>query len=122
MVVRNLNAVELFYYREVTTPEIEEEILSTIRPEGATSNKKKFFPNASEFDPASLSPDIIAVECEIGPAVLKLFGSLIRLILHLKVTPTNYFHSIKSIDYCMINCVGIPLIGFKNQLVCKLWN
>ncbi|XP_014678865.1 PREDICTED: uncharacterized protein KIAA1109-like, partial [Priapulus caudatus] len=70
---------------DLTTPEKEEEILLAMRPEGAGSGaRRRHYPNASEFDVTTLAPDVIAVECEIGPAVLKLYGSLLRLVLHLK--------------------------------------
>nr|XP_042899305.1 transmembrane protein KIAA1109 isoform X2 [Parasteatoda tepidariorum] len=71
----------------ITTPEKEEILLSPIRPNGSQNRKKKMC-NSSEFDPTSLAPDIVHLELEIGPSVLKLYGSLLRHLIHLK---ENYF-------------------------------
>lgn len=85
---------------DVTTPEKEENLLSPMRiPGGVTGdsketlNKKKSSPASlgisSDFDPLSLPPDHVHVECEVGPSVLMLYGSLLKIIINLKVSCDN---------------------------------
>lgn len=45
-------------------------------------------PQMKGFDPDTLEPDLIRVDLEIGPSVLKLSGMLIRLFFYMK---ENYF-------------------------------
>lgn len=71
---------------DITTPEKEEILLSPIRPNGFQNSRKKMCSSKQEFDPLSLSPDIIHLELEIGPSVIKLYGSLLRSLIQLKVT------------------------------------
>ncbi|XP_054723573.1 bridge-like lipid transfer protein family member 1, partial [Uloborus diversus] len=72
----------------ITTPEKEEILLSPIRPNGSQSCKKKAYGAAPDFDPMSFPPDIVHLELEIGPSVIKFYGSLLRVLIHLK---ENYF-------------------------------
>lgn len=39
----------------------------------------------SDFDPLSLPPDHVHVECEVGPSVMLLYGALLKIIINLKV-------------------------------------
>jgi len=43
----------------------------------------------SMFEAGTMEPDMIAVELEVAPSVLCLYGSLLRNFLHLKVSVTQ---------------------------------
>ncbi|KAF8784884.1 Transmembrane protein KIAA1109 like protein [Argiope bruennichi] len=73
---------------DITTPEKEEILLSPIRPNGSQNRKKRSYSQCLEFDPMSMNPDTVHLELEIGPSVLKLYGSLLRNLINLK---ENYF-------------------------------
>ncbi|GBL75453.1 Uncharacterized protein KIAA1109 [Araneus ventricosus] len=70
---------------DITTPEKEEILLSPIRPNGSQNRKKRPYSQCLEFDPTSMNPDTVHLELEIGPSVLKLYGSLLRNLMNLKV-------------------------------------
>lgn len=73
---------------DVTTPEKEESLLSPMRIPGDKETPKKVSPATlvcSDFDPLSLTPDHVHVECEVGPSVLMLYGSLLKMLINLKV-------------------------------------
>lgn len=76
---------------DITTPEKEEILLSPIRPNGFQSSRKKILSPKQEFDPMSLPPDIVHVELEIGPSVIKLYGALLRNLIHIKVNLIVWF-------------------------------
>lgn len=80
---------------DITTPEREEILLSPIRPNGSQSRNKKVYSPCSEFDPTSLDPDTVHLELEIGPSVLKLYGPLLRNLIHLKVSFIVMYKSYK---------------------------
>ncbi|KFM73891.1 hypothetical protein X975_01875, partial [Stegodyphus mimosarum] len=73
---------------DITTPEKEEILLSPIRPNGSQNPKKNVYCRNPEFDPLTLTADTVHLELEIGPSVLKLYGCLLRNLIHLK---ENYF-------------------------------
>ena len=66
---------------DITTPEMEEILLSPMRP---NRSPKHLCSAPDDFDPMSLEPDIIAVELEIGPSVIGLFGTLFRMLWNIK--------------------------------------
>ncbi|KAK7097228.1 hypothetical protein V1264_004238 [Littorina saxatilis] len=66
----------------VTTPELEESLLSPLRPDTPGTSKGEV--TAENFDPSEWEPDHISVELEVAPSVLCLYGSLLRNLLHVK--------------------------------------
>ncbi|XP_064482137.1 bridge-like lipid transfer protein family member 1 [Ornithodoros turicata] len=68
---------------DVTTPEKEELLLSPMRPP-----KGRMPLPPKDFDPGSLTPDVLSLELEIGPSVMALHGTLLHLLIQLK---ENYF-------------------------------
>lgn len=71
---------------EITTPELEEMLLSPLRPESRGSLLKRQIAQAdsTDFDPTSLAPDVMTVELEIGPMNLAIFGSLFIFLWNIK--------------------------------------
>ncbi|XP_049522689.1 transmembrane protein KIAA1109 homolog isoform X1 [Dermacentor silvarum] len=69
---------------DVTTPEKEELLLSPIRP----PKKRAVLVAPDDFDPGSMTPDVLSLELEIGPSVLSLEGVVLHLLMQLK---ENYF-------------------------------
>ena len=67
----------------VTTPELENFILSPLRPDVPGTSKAEV--TAVNFDPNEWEPDHISVELEVAPSVLCLYGSLLRNLIHVKV-------------------------------------
>ena len=67
----------------VATPELEESILSPLRPDVPGTSKAEV--TAMNFDPNEWEPDHISVELEVAPSVLCLYGSLLRNLIHVKV-------------------------------------
>lgn len=66
-----------------TTPIIEEEINI---PMGPFSGKVIRTDPPEGFDPANMEPDLIALELEVAPSMLCIYGSLLRNFLHVKVS------------------------------------
>ncbi|XP_076446239.1 bridge-like lipid transfer protein family member 1 isoform X6 [Babylonia areolata] len=66
----------------VTTPELEESILSPLRPDVPGTSKAEV--TAENFDPNAWESDRISVELEVAPSVLALYGSLLRNLIHVK--------------------------------------
>ncbi|XP_076117611.1 bridge-like lipid transfer protein family member 1 isoform X3 [Mytilus galloprovincialis] len=64
-----------------TTPIIEEEINI---PMGPFSGKVIRTDPPDGFDPANMEPDLIALELEVAPSMLCIYGSLLRNFLHVK--------------------------------------
>ena len=70
---------------EITTPELEEMLLSPLRPESTSALRKtKVISDSANFDPITLPPDVMTVELEIGPMNLALFGVLFRFLWNIK--------------------------------------
>lgn len=93
---------------DVTTPEKEESLLSPMRIPGDKETPKKSSPAnlmGADFDPLSLSPDHVHVECEVGPSVLILYGSLLKIIINLKVLKNTSFAKLK-LDLTITVCVN----------------
>ncbi|RWS10976.1 uncharacterized protein B4U79_15895 [Dinothrombium tinctorium] len=67
---------------EITTPEKEEILLEPIRPFSSANVKKCVTPD--DFDPATMEPDLIELELEVGPSVMCLYGTLFRMLWDLK--------------------------------------
>ncbi|XP_077518913.1 transmembrane protein KIAA1109 homolog tweek [Amblyomma americanum] len=65
---------------DVTTPEKEELLLSPIRP----PKKRAVLVAPDDFDPGSMTPDVLSLELEIGPSVLSLDGVVLHLLMQLK--------------------------------------
>lgn len=89
----------------VSTPEREELLLNPVRfptatpssslrvpvggPTGTEAGHIHFastptVPTAEMFDVTTLSPDLVNVELELGPSELYVYGTLLRIFLHLK--------------------------------------
>jgi len=74
----------------VPTPEKEELLLTPVRfPAPANSSlrvpHKILRQPAVEFDVTSLNPDEVNVQLELGPSELFVYGTVLRMFLHLKV-------------------------------------
>lgn len=71
---------------EVTTPELEEILLSPLRPSsrGSQGFKRQTASESFDFDPTSLAPDVMTVELEIGPMNLAIFGALFMFLWNIK--------------------------------------
>ena len=70
---------------EVTTPEMEEMLLSPLRPENRVFRKTSAHNiDANNFDPTVMEPDKMMVDLEIGPMNLAIFGSLFILLWNIK--------------------------------------
>lgn len=67
------------------THDLEEAMLSPLRPDkpGSSRSKRQITPDT--FDGSEWDPDEISVELEVAPSVLCLYGSLFRNFLHVKV-------------------------------------
>jgi len=80
------NIVNEIKHSELTTPELEEIILSPLRPESRNSLLKRQIAQSEsfDFDPTSLAPDVMTVELEIGPMNLAIFGSLFIFLWNIK--------------------------------------
>ncbi len=74
----------------VPTSEQEELLLTPVRfpPHSSLrvpkSSKQSNIP--VDFDPTTLAPDLVNVELELGPSELFVYGTLLRMFLHLKVS------------------------------------
>ena len=66
-----------------TTPTIEEEILIPLGPMAGGVFRSD---PPDDFDPANMEPDLIALELEVAPSMLCIYGPLLRNFLHLKVS------------------------------------
>ena len=73
----------------VTTPELEESILSPLRPDVPGTSSAEV--TAENFDANEWEPDRISVELEVAPSVLCLYGSLLRNLMHVKVWSSVWF-------------------------------
>ena len=63
------------------TPKDEETLIAPLRP------SKYLHPQAPDhFDPGEMESDLIAVELEVAPSMLCVYGSLLRNFLHVKVS------------------------------------
>ncbi|CAM1304937.1 KIAA1109 (predicted) [Pycnogonum litorale] len=71
--------------KNFTTPEKEEILLAPIRPD---CSHGRYIVTPDDFDPTVLAPDGIHVELEVGPSVIKLYGSLLKYFVNIK---DNYF-------------------------------
>jgi hypothetical protein len=72
----------------VSTPEKEEMLLTPIRLPAAHSSlkvPKTTKPYPVDFDPTTLTPDQVNVELELGPSELYVYGTVLRMFLHMKV-------------------------------------
>ena len=71
---------------EVTTPQLEEMLLSPLRPEsrGSLLKRQTAQSESIDFDPTSLAPDVMTLELEIGPMNLAIFGSLFIFLWNIK--------------------------------------
>lgn len=71
----------------VPTPEREELLLTPVRfPVPGTSSLKvpKATRESDDFDVTTLAPDQVTVELELGPSQLFVYGTVLRIFLHLK--------------------------------------
>ena len=75
----------------VPTPEKEELLLTPVRFPAPANSSLRVPPKAIraapavEFDVTSLPPDEVNVELELGPSELFVYGTVLRMFLHLKV-------------------------------------
>lgn len=67
---------------EIATPEKEEMLLSPMRPNRTHEHENCEVPH--DFDPGEMEPEIIALELEVGPSVICLYGALFRLLWNIK--------------------------------------
>lgn len=65
-----------------TTPSVDEEILIPLQPVRGKSIRTD---PPDDFDPVNMEPDLIALELEVAPSMLCIYGSLLRNFLHVKV-------------------------------------
>ncbi|XP_021348394.1 uncharacterized protein KIAA1109-like [Mizuhopecten yessoensis] len=65
----------------ISTPELEEALLIPLRPIRGEQGRSQPPPN---FDPGEMVADLIAVELEVAPSILCLYGPLLRNFIHVK--------------------------------------
>ncbi|XP_035682681.1 transmembrane protein KIAA1109-like [Branchiostoma floridae] len=74
--------------------DIEEEMLSSLRPtpqgtpEVSAKRKVRLSPSIADLDLSSISPDRIDVEVDVGPSVITLYATFLRMFFNFK---ENYF-------------------------------
>lgn len=71
--------------KNFTTPEKEEILLAPIRP---NCSRSRIQVTPDDFDRTLLPPDCIKVELEVGPSVIKVYGTLLQYFMNVKVS--NY--------------------------------
>ncbi|KAK9874269.1 hypothetical protein WA026_002622 [Henosepilachna vigintioctopunctata] len=69
---------------DVSTPVKEEILLSPMRFPHHRKNRKRTPEGFEKFDPRTLKPDTVNVELEIGPSVLKLYGTALKNFMNFK--------------------------------------
>lgn len=67
----------------ISSPDLEEALLIPLRPIRCGTVRTS---PPDDFDPADMESDLIAVELEVAPSMLCIYGSLLRNFLHLKVS------------------------------------
>ncbi|GIY39869.1 transmembrane protein KIAA1109 homolog [Caerostris extrusa] len=105
---------------DITTPEKEEILLSPIRPNGSQNRKKRPYSQCLEFDPLSLTPDTVHLELEIGPSILKLYGSLLRNLINLKENYFGEYQKFFEFDSPIITLIKFQQIHLMNAIIKNL--
>ena len=99
--------------------------LSNVNPKPVishqTSTGQTTSGQSSAFDPACMEADLCHVELEVAPSVLVLYGSLLRNLLHLKVSHLLYFIYIYKVNKIVANIFpkdDIDFSGFEPIAFC----
>ncbi|KAI1299178.1 putative transmembrane protein [Halotydeus destructor] len=69
---------------DLPTPDREELLLDTLRPDAVSSIAAKRSRPPEGFDPGTLDPDLVEVDIEIGPSTLCLYGVILRMLWDIK--------------------------------------
>lgn len=74
---------------DISTPVKEEILLSPMRFPHNRKNRKRPPEGFEKFDPTTLKADTVNVELEIGPSVLRLYGTALKNFMNFKVSETT---------------------------------
>ena len=123
----------------VPTPEREELLLTPVRfPAPASSSSLRVpaggrktgaeggrihfasstptIPTAESFDVTTLNPDLVNVELELGPSELYVYGTLLRIFLHLKENIFGEDQRMADMDPSAAQLLSDPSIGQQQHL------